>query len=32
MHISQGVRVFADKEKEYSQGEMEVQVYDSGSR
>lgn len=30
-HVSAGIRVFADKVKEYSKGEMDVQVYDSGS-
>ena len=30
-HVSAGIKVFADKVKEYSKGEMEVQVYDSGS-
>lgn len=30
-HVSAGIRLFADKIKEYSGGAMEVQVYDSGS-
>jgi C4-dicarboxylate-binding protein DctP len=30
-HISAGIRVFADKVKEYSKGEMEVQVYEAGA-
>ncbi|CAK7061191.1 MAG: putative protein [Desulfovibrio sp.] len=30
-HVSTGIKVFADKVKEYSNGEMTVQVYDSGS-
>lgn len=30
-HVSQGLRVFADKVKEYSAGEMEAVIYDSGS-
>lgn len=30
-HVSAGLRLFADKVKEYSNGGMEVQVYDSGS-
>jgi C4-dicarboxylate-binding protein DctP len=29
--ISAGIRVFAEKVKEYSKGEMEVQVYEAGS-
>lgn len=30
-HISAGIRLFADKVKEYSKGEMEVQVYEAGA-
>jgi len=30
-HISIGLRLFADKVKEYSKGEMEVQLYEAGS-
>lgn len=30
-HVSAGLRVFVDKVKEYSKGEMDVQVYDAGS-
>ena len=30
-HVSKGLQVFADKVKEYSKGEMEVKIFDSGS-
>lgn len=30
-HVSKGLQVFADKVKEYSNGEMEVKIFDSGS-
>lgn len=30
-HVSEGLRVFADKVAEYSKGEMEAKLYDAGS-